>query len=97
VAVAGVAVGVMAVLISLGLMTGLQSEIRSRILGATAHLSVFPSRGASAEGLGAVVAEVRSVPGVAARRRRVREGPAQARPAPPQRRSKGSCRPRSAR
>ena len=41
VAVLGVAVGVMALLIALGLMTGLQSEIRARILGATAHVSVF--------------------------------------------------------
>jgi lipoprotein-releasing system permease protein len=68
VAIVGVAVGVMAVLISLGLMTGLQSEIRTRILGATAHVSVFPSRRAHpdpAEGLEAVVAKVRSVPGVA--------------------------------
>ena len=68
VAIVGVAVGVMAVLIALGLMTGLQSEIRSRILGATAHVSVFPSRRAHpdpAEGLEAVVAKVRSVPGVA--------------------------------
>ena len=32
VAVVGVAVGVMAVLVALGLMTGLQSEIRTRIL-----------------------------------------------------------------
>ena len=68
VAVLGVAVGVMAVLIALGLMTGLQSEIRTRILGATAHLSVFPSRRVHpdpAEGLEGVVAKVRSVPGVA--------------------------------
>ena len=43
VAVVGVAVGVMAVLIALGLMTGLQGEIRSKILGATAHVSIFRS------------------------------------------------------
>jgi lipoprotein-releasing system permease protein len=65
VAVAGVAVGVTAVLIALGLMTGLQSEIRTRILGATAHVSVFPTRGAPGEEMAAVVAGVRSVPGVA--------------------------------
>ena len=45
VAVVGVAVGVMAVLIALGLMTGLQSEIRTRILGATAHVTIFQGRG----------------------------------------------------
>jgi lipoprotein-releasing system permease protein len=60
-----VAVGVSAVLIALGLMTGLQSEIRSRILGATAHLSIFPARGGSAEDMESVVARVRQVPGVA--------------------------------
>jgi lipoprotein-releasing system permease protein len=65
VAVLGVAVGVMAVLIALGLMTGLQSEIRARILGATAHVSVFPARGGSVEELEAVAARVRQVPGVA--------------------------------
>ena len=64
VAVMGVAVGVMAVLIALGLMTGLQSEIRARILGATAHVSVFRSEGASYEDLLAAVDKVREVPGV---------------------------------
>ena len=43
ISVLGVAVGVMALLIALGLMTGLQGEIRTRILGATAHVSVFRS------------------------------------------------------
>jgi len=65
VAIAGVAVGVAAVLIALGLMTGLQSEIRARILGATAHVSIFPARGGSVEDLAPVVALVRQVPGVA--------------------------------
>ena len=43
VSVLGVGVGVTALLISLGLMTGLQGEIRSRILGSTAHVSIHPS------------------------------------------------------
>ena len=33
------------VLIAIGLMTGLQTEIRTRILGATAHVSIFQGRG----------------------------------------------------
>ena len=37
----GVAVGVMALLIALALMTGLQSELRDRIVGASAHAYVF--------------------------------------------------------
>jgi len=65
VAVVGVAVGVMAVLIALGLMTGLQSEIRSRILGATAHVSIFQGRGDPFSNYAEVVEEVRTVPGVA--------------------------------
>jgi lipoprotein-releasing system permease protein len=39
----GVIVGVMALMVALGLMTGLQGEIRSKILGATAHISIFRS------------------------------------------------------
>jgi lipoprotein-releasing system permease protein len=65
VAVVGVAVGVMAVLIALGLMTGLQSEIRSRILGATAHISIFQGRGDPFANYDEVVQKVRAVPGVA--------------------------------
>jgi lipoprotein-releasing system permease protein len=65
VAVVGVSVGVMAVLIALGLMTGLQSEIRTRILGATAHISVFNSRGEPMEDYQEVVRTARSVAGVA--------------------------------
>ncbi len=65
VAILGVAVGVMALLIALGLMTGLQSEIRSRILGATAHLSVFRVRGEPFGDFDAVLEKVRRVPGVA--------------------------------
>jgi lipoprotein-releasing system permease protein len=64
VAVTGVAVGVMAVLIALGLMTGLQSEIRARILGATAHVSVFRTPPGSLEELGQALETVRRVPGV---------------------------------
>src|SRR5262249_13562575 len=64
ISVIGVAVGVMAVLISLGLMTGLQGEIRSRILGATAHLTIYRNGGAPFEEYRDVVQNVREVPGV---------------------------------
>ena len=37
----GVAVGVMALLIALALMTGLQGELRDRIIGSSAHVYVF--------------------------------------------------------
>jgi lipoprotein-releasing system permease protein len=65
VAVLGVAVGVMAVLIALGLMTGLQSEIRARILGATAHVTVFRTGGGTFDDVESAVEKVRRVPGVA--------------------------------
>jgi len=64
VAVLGVTIGVAAVLIALGLMTGLQSEIRARILGATAHVSVFRARAEPFEDPAAVIRTVRGVPGV---------------------------------
>ena len=64
ISILGVAVGVMALLIALGLMTGLQSEIRAKILGATAHLSVFKGRSEPFENYREVVAAVREVPGV---------------------------------
>jgi lipoprotein-releasing system permease protein len=41
----GVAVGVMALIIALALMTGLQEELRNRILGATAHVYVYKTGG----------------------------------------------------
>src|SRR5688500_14330555 len=41
----GVTVGVMALIIALALMTGLQGELRDRILGSTAHVFVFKATG----------------------------------------------------
>ena len=41
ISILGVAVGVMALLVALALMTGLQSELRDRIIGAAAHVYVF--------------------------------------------------------
>ncbi|HKT80975.1 MAG TPA: ABC transporter permease [Vicinamibacterales bacterium] len=41
----GVGVGVMAVIIALAVMTGLQQEVRDRILGATAHVNVYKKSG----------------------------------------------------
>ena len=64
ISVLGVVVGVMALMVALGLMTGLQQEIRSRILGATAHLSVFRRDSAPFEDPRAVVERLRQVPGV---------------------------------
>src|SRR5438477_6079744 len=41
----GVAVGVMALVIALALMTGLQQELRNRILGSNAHAYVWKQGG----------------------------------------------------
>src|SRR5205809_2384617 len=41
----GVTVGVMALVIALALMTGLQQELRDRILGSNAHVYVFKRGG----------------------------------------------------
>jgi lipoprotein-releasing system permease protein len=59
----GVAVGVMALLIVLALMTGLQGELRDRIVGSAAHVYLFKAGGFSdpAE----EVRKVRAVPRVA--------------------------------
>src|SRR5215217_5839601 len=41
----GVAVGVMALIIALALMTGLQGELRDRILGSSAHIYAWKTGG----------------------------------------------------
>jgi lipoprotein-releasing system permease protein len=58
----GVAVGVMALVIALALMTGLQGELRDRILGSTAHIYVWRTGGIT--DYQADVARLRSIPGV---------------------------------
>jgi len=59
-----VVVGVMALMVALGLMTGLQKEIRSKILGTTAHISLFRSRGEGFDDYRQVVERVRRLPHV---------------------------------
>jgi len=45
VSILGVGVGVMALIIALALMTGVQSELRDRIVGSTAHMFVYKGTG----------------------------------------------------
>jgi lipoprotein-releasing system permease protein len=59
----GVAVGVVALVVALALMTGLQGELRNRILGSTAHVYVWKT--GSLGNYESEVANLRSVPGVA--------------------------------
>ena len=70
VSTAGVTVGVMALVVSLALMTGLQQEMRDRILGASAHIFVWKPAGI--EDYRAELAKLRTVP----RRDRRRAGDA---------------------
>jgi lipoprotein-releasing system permease protein len=58
----GVAVGVSALIIALALMTGLQGELRNRILGGIAHVYVWKRTGLA--DLPAEIAKLRAVPGV---------------------------------
>jgi len=64
ISVLGVVVGVMALMVALGLMTGLQREIRSKILGATAHISIFRSGNEPFDNYRDVVKKARAVPHV---------------------------------
>jgi lipoprotein-releasing system permease protein len=64
VSILGVGVGVMALIIALALMTGVQSELQEHINGYTAHVYVYP---VGAQGFSDVDAEVRrfsTLPGV---------------------------------
>jgi len=63
VSIAGVAVGVMALIIALALMTGVQTELRDRIVGATAHVYVYKLGGQLEPGDPAEAA-IATMPGV---------------------------------
>jgi lipoprotein-releasing system permease protein len=58
----GVAVGVAALIVALALMTGLQNELRDRLLGSQAH--VYVSKQGGIEDYRAEVTALRAVPGV---------------------------------
>ena len=62
ISVLGVAVGVTALVIALALMTGLQGELRDRILGSSAHVYVWKQGGIADYHL--EVKKLRAVPGV---------------------------------
>src|SRR5678815_4362355 len=67
ISVLGVAVGVAALIIGLSLATGIHQDIRERILGANAHVTVFASPGSEGmEDYAALEKTIRRVPGVEA-------------------------------
>src|SRR6187455_1016702 len=59
----GVAVGVMAVVIALAVMTGLQQELEKRILGSNPHIYVWKQSGIT--DYHAEAAKLKDIPGVA--------------------------------
>jgi lipoprotein-releasing system permease protein len=63
VSIVGVCVGVMALVIALALMTGVQSELRDRIVGSTAHIYVYRI-GQGFEDLDGTMAKLTATPGV---------------------------------
>jgi len=67
IAVGGVAVGVMALVIVLGVMNGLQEDLRDKILVASPHLRVLTyGEGLRLDDWSSALAQVRRVPGVTA-------------------------------
>src|SRR5512134_1994974 len=69
ISVVGVAVGVAAMVIALALMTGLQGELRDRILGSTSHVYVWKASGiedyhAEVKALGATPEVVGAAPAI---------------------------------
>ncbi len=65
ISVAGVTVGVMALIIVLAVMSGFEKELKNRILGATAHVQVISLDGSIGEPF-RLAESIRAVPGVAA-------------------------------
>ncbi|MGH9321309.1 MAG: FtsX-like permease family protein [Vicinamibacteria bacterium] len=57
----GVVVGVMILLIALAILTGVQGELRSRILGAASHLSVYHDDGRAFEDYREVIETLRTI------------------------------------
>src|SRR5580658_9937658 len=58
----GVAVGVMAVIVALAVMTGLQQELRERLVGSQAHIYVSKTKGIA--DYRAEIDKLRKIPGV---------------------------------
>jgi lipoprotein-releasing system permease protein len=65
ISVAGLAVGVAALVVSLALLSGFQDRIRRQMMDRTAHLRVSPERGARLADAERVAAVLRALPGVA--------------------------------
>ena len=71
VSVIGVAVGVAALIIALALMTGLQREMRDRIVASAAHLYIYKAGAADWPTANDDLARVKATPGVTGAARRL--------------------------
>jgi lipoprotein-releasing system permease protein len=60
----GIAIGVMALVIALALITGFQEDVQDKILGATSHIMVSDLSGEGLSGYQDLVAKVRGINGV---------------------------------
>ena len=60
----GVIIGVMILLIALAILTGVQGELRSRILGAASHVSIYKGGGEPFNDYRAVIAKLGGIDGI---------------------------------
>jgi lipoprotein-releasing system permease protein len=64
ISVSGVTLGVMALIIVIGVMTGFESDLKRKILGTNSHVIVVPQLGGTIEDYRGLTAAVRAIPGV---------------------------------
>ncbi len=65
ISVSGVTLGVMALIIVIGVMTGFESDLKRKILGTNSHIIVVPQIGGAIEGYRELDERIRAIPGVA--------------------------------
>jgi len=61
ISVAGVSVGVIALIVVMGVMTGFDIELRNTLIGNRAHLTVYPNNGGQIDDFEKVIKEVRAL------------------------------------
>jgi lipoprotein-releasing system permease protein len=64
ISVSGVTLGVMALIIVIGVMTGFESDLKRKILGTNSHVIVVPQVGGAIEGYRELTAKIRALPDV---------------------------------
>src|SRR5512137_1285378 len=64
ISVAGIAIGVAALVIAIALITGFQGDVQEKILGATSHVMVSDLGGRGLEGYEEMAGKIRALPGV---------------------------------